>query len=272
MKGLNHMKMTLAILILCVLCMSMSVPAFAFHYEFSTGEDTMQGFGKATSNNDPVSPDPMSENTRRNKDAAFLPPPYGVFNGNIPTDPSSLFHDNLPDSGFVPSGQQYPATGSGDYAPGSLDAGAGMLPSTSLLDSAVLNTAPRYYEDGSIGSIYVARTKKTVTVYEGEDAANLKKGAGHFTTSSAWDGNVVLCGHNRGNWPYFSFVKDMKNGDTVTYTTPYGSRTYEVISREQIDVYDHSKLGWSEENLLTLITCIEDTPELRWAATLCEVQ
>jgi sortase A len=272
MKGLNHMKKTLAILVLCVLCMSLSSPAFAYNYEFSSGEDTLRGFGKATSNDDPVSPNPMYENIRRNKDAAFLPPPYGVFSGSVPTDPSSLFHDNLPESGFVPGGRQYPATGGGAYAPGSPNAGAEMLPSTSLLDAALLNTEPRFYEDGSIGKLYVARTKKTIPVYEGEDAANLKKGTGHFASTSAWDGNVALAGHNRGDSPHFSFVKDMENGDTVTYTTPYGSRTYEVISREQIDVYDHSKLGWSTENLLTLITCIEDTPELRWAATLREVQ
>jgi sortase A len=264
------MKKIMTILVLCVLCMSMSVPAFAYNYEFSSGAETMQGFGGATSSDEPVSHDPMSENTRRNKDAAFLPPPYFYGSGDIPTDPLSLFHDNLPGesvSGYNGGTISYGVTGGNSAVPSA----SSFEPSTSTV-SVTVDIAPQYYADGSIGSIYVARTKKTITVYEGEDAANLKKGAGHFASTSAWDGNVVLCGHNRGNWPYFSFVKDMKIGDTVTYTTPYGSRVYEVISREQIGVYDYSKLGWSAENLLTLITCIEDTPELRWAATLREVQ
>jgi hypothetical protein len=43
-------------------------------------------------------------------------------------------------------------------------------------------------EDGSIGTLYVARTGKTIKVYEGEDLSNLKIGAGHFSSASAWDG------------------------------------------------------------------------------------
>ncbi len=260
------MKKIISIIIIAALCMSLSFAASATDYEFSSGEETISGFGTATSTDEPVSPDPMSANTRRNKDAAVLPPPYGIFSGDIPTDPSSLYHDNLPSGGFVLGGQQYPATGGEDYAPGSSD--VTMLPPTS---TAPINTEPLYYADGSIGIIYVTKTRATITVYEGEDLANLKKGAGHFSSTSAWNGNVALCGHNRGSWAYFSFVKDMKIGDAVTYTTLYGTRSYEVISKEQIGEYDYSKLGWSAENLLTLITCIADTPELRWAATLREV-
>jgi sortase A len=129
----------------------------------------------------------------------------------------------------------------------------------------VQNTEPLYYSDGSIGTLYVARAGKTVKVFEGEQLANLKKGAGHFAMTSAWDGNVALCGHNRGSSPYFSFVKDLKIGDKIMYTTRYGTRTYQVYSKEQISEYDYSKLGWSADNTLSLITCIANTPELRWA-------
>ena len=125
---------------------------------------------------------------------------------------------------------------------------------------------PLYYSDGSIGTIYVAKTGKTIKVYEGEQLDNLKKGAGHFAYTSTWDGNVALCGHNRGSWPYFSFVKDLQTGDRITYATQYGTRTYEVFSKEQISEYDYSKLGWTADNILTLITCIANTPELRYAA------
>ena len=47
---------------------------------------------------------------------------------------------------------------------------------------------------------------------------------------------------------------------------------FRSISKEQIGEYDYSKLGWSAENLLTLITCVENAAELRWAAVLREVQ
>lgn len=267
------MRKIVAMTLMCVPLVwlaGFAAPAFAVNYSFESGADTLADFGGATSTDEPVSVDPMNENIRRNKDAAMLPPPYFFGSGDIPTEPSSLYHDNLRESGFVPAAQSPAASGGEDYAPGSADVSTGLLPSASQI--AALNTAPLYYADGSIGTIYAERTKKTVIVYEGESLDNLKKGAGHFSATSAWDGNVALCGHNRGNQPYFGFVKDMQTGDRVTYTTKYGVRVYEVVSKEQISEYDNSKLAWSGENLLTLITCIENTPELRWAATLKEVR
>jgi sortase A len=233
-----------------------AVPAFAADYNFETGEDTLSEFGGATSYDEPVTPDPLTQNTRCNKDAALLPPPYAVFSGDIPTDPSSPYHDNLPSAG-APNIVALPVT---TETPD----GNGFLPSTSTLPDTALNTAPLYYADGSIGKLYVARTDKTIKVYEGESLDNLKLGAGHFASTSAWDGNVALAGHNRGSYPFFSFVKNLKTGDKLTYTTQYGTRTYEVYSKTQISETDYAGLSWSGDNMLTLITCIENTPELRW--------
>lgn len=230
----------------------------------------MGGFGGSTSTDDPVTPDPMNTNTRRNKDAALLPPPYGVFSGDIPTDPSSPYHNNLPESGFINQDQDLPPAGNENYAPGSSDVSTGLLPSTS--QTAVQNTAPLFYDDGSIGTLYVTRTGKTITVYEGESLGNLAKGAGHFASTSVWDGNVALAGHNRGSSAYFSFVKDLENGDTLTYTTKYGARTYRVYSKTQINEYDNLPLSWSGGNILTLITCVANVPELRYCAVAREVK
>ena len=264
------MKKIISIFLVCVLCVAMASPAFAaYNYDFGSGPDSGNTFGKATSTDEPVSPDPMSQNERRNKDAAYLPPPYFYGSGDIPTDPSSLYHDNAPSG----AGNGYNAGSSADYYTG-VDGTSftppmpGFEASTSITP---VNTAPKYYSDGSIGTIYVARTGKTIKIYEGEQLDNLKKGAGHFASTSAWDGNVVLCGHNRGNWPYFAFVKDLQIGDKIIYTTLYGTRTYEVYSKEQISEYDYSKLSYTVDNVLTLITCVIDTPELRWAVQCKEI-
>ena len=261
------MKKIISVVIAFILCMALAAPAFAYNYDFESGGDTLSGFGKATSNDNPVSPDPMSQNERRNKDAAYLPPPYFYGSGDIPTGPSSLYHDNLPGESSGSYGGAYGDYGGtgGTFA---LPTAPGVEGSTSIISA---NTEPKYYSDGSIGSIYVARTGKTIKVYEGEQLDNLKKGAGHFASTSAWDGNVAMCGHNRGSWPYFSFVKDLQIGDKITFTTLYGTRTYEVYSKEQISEYDYSKLGWSADNVLSLITCIADVPELRWSAQCREV-
>lgn len=252
------MKKLITMFLAVSLCVS--IPAFAADYGFGSGSGS--SFGEPTTFDEPVTPDPLNDNERRNKDAADYPPPYGVFGGDIPTDPISPYHNNLPDGGFVPPGQELPPTGGEDYAPGSSDVGTELLPPTSEMVN--VNTLPWAYEDGSIGTLYVPSVNKTVTVYEGETAENMKKGAGHFSSTSAWDGNIALAGHNRGSAPFFSFVKDLKTGDTLTYTTQYGSRTYTVFSKTQVNELDSSSLSWSAENILTLITCVADVPEMRY--------
>jgi len=288
------MKKLISICLVCVCCMALSMPTLAYNYGFDTGADTLSAFGKATSNDNSVSSDPMTENTRRNKDAALLPPPYFYGSGDIPTDVSSLYHDNMLD-GASSIGNSNENSGGSIVASGtptdtidkawsiwgadnttSGTSNVAILPTvpgfTASTSTVAINAEPLYYANGSIGSLTIARTGKTITVYEGEQLDNLAKGAGHFATTSAWDGNIGLCGHNRGTSAYFSFVKDMKIGDKATYTTRYGSRTYEVISKTQIDEYDHTPLAWSAENLLTLITCVENKAELRWAVQLREVE
>jgi sortase A len=265
MKRLLTLLLTLAILMATA-----TIPALAADYDFGTGADTLCGFGVSTSSDMNITPDLLLSNTRRNKDAALLPPPYGVFSGDIPTDPSSPYHNNLPESGFVSVDQDLLKTGGEDYAPGSGNVSSGLLPSTS--QTTALNTTPWYYEDGTIGTLYVASTKKSIKVYEGEALDNLKIGAGHFASTSAWDGNVALAGHNRGSSAYFSFVKDLQNGDKLVYTTKYGSRTYKVASKTQIDEWDNLPLSWSAENILTLITCVAGVPENRFCVIAREAK
>jgi len=262
-------KLLIAILTLA-LCTSFAVPALAADYSFSSGPDSGSTFGKSTSTDDPVPADPMSENARRNKDAAYLPPPYFYGSGDIPTDPSSLYHDNTP-AGAV-SGYGGTVGGSGGTASGSSsgvpDLPDGFLPPTSTVAQ---NTAPEYYADGSIGTLYIPKLNKTIKVWEGESLDNMKKGIGHFTSTSAWDGNCGFAGHNRGAAAYFSFVKDLAIGDTITYTTPYGTRAYVVYNKVQISETDYSGLGWSAENIISLITCVENVPALRWLVQAREV-
>jgi sortase A len=264
-------RLVTALLSLLMVLMATTTPALAAtDYGFESGASTMGEFGKATSSDEPVAPDPMGSNTRRNKDAAFLPPPYGVFSGEIPTDASSPYHNNLPESGFTPAAQDLPATGGEGYATGGGTVSTGLLPSTS--QTQAMNTTPWQYDDGTIGTLYVARTGKTIKVYEGENLDNLRIGAGHFSSTSAWDGNVGLAGHNRGSHAYFSFVKDLESGDRLTYTTKYGTRTYEVYSKTRVNELDSSSLSWSEGNILTLITCVANVPEQRYCVQAKETR
>ena len=137
------MKRLITILLSLMMITATATTAFAADYSFGTGSDTLGGFGGATSVDTPVTPDPMTANTRRNKDNSALPPPYFYGSGDIPTDPSSPYHNNLPQSGFVPANQDLPATGGESYAPGSSTVSTGFLPSTS--QTTAMNTAPLFY-------------------------------------------------------------------------------------------------------------------------------
>lgn len=286
------------------LCVSFSVPAFAYdstystNYGFSSGPDNDETFGNSTSYDEPARTDPLTSNQRRNKDAADLPPAYGHFSGDIPTDESSPYHDNAPTAGYaqisgsvqngsytaaaVDVSDNYNTSANGGYTNGSYS-GSGTssvstdysnqtetLPSTST--SSGYNTVPKYFDDGSMGKLHIKGVNKTLKVYEGETLENMRKGIGHFESTSAWDGNVGFAGHNRGASAYFSFVKNMEIGDEIIYTTPYGTRTYKVYRKEKINEYDYSGLGWTVDNVLSLITCVENQSELRWLVQASEVR
>jgi len=269
-KGAKATKHPAAMLLALTLCASIAAPALAADYNFESGTDSWGSFGTSTPYERNPVPDPMNGNTRRNKDAALFPPPFGVFSGDIPTDHTSPYHDNIPESGFVHIDQDLPPVGNEGYAPGSSNVGAGLLPPTSQVPG--MDTVPWPYEDGSIGTLYIPKLKKAIKVYEGESLENMKKGIGHFSSTSAWDGNVGLAGHNRGAAAYFGFVKDLQVGDRLTFTTLYGMRTYEVFSKGRISETDFSSLRWTMENTLTLITCVENIPELRWCVQAREVR
>ena len=58
-------------------------------------------------------------------------------------------------------------------------------------------------------------------------------------------------------------IKDLKLGDEIYYKTQYGTKTYEVILSTIIDETDWSYLQKTEENKITLITCVRNKPNKR---------
>ena len=255
------MKKLIIIILTVIMLLNMSLPALAYNYSFESGVDYSEELGKPTSTDEPVSNDPMDENTRRNKDAAYMPPPYFYGSGDIPTDPSSPYHDNS-------SGVLYtPYNGSGSSSTGT---DYGTLPATSVPSSDILNTQPLYYADGSIGTIKIPKLNITVKVYEGESLDNMRNGIGHFEFTSAWDGNACFAGHNRSVPAAIGKIKDLVNGDEIIYETKYGTRVYTVYNKQKIADTDYSALGWSEINTLTIITCVEGVGNMRWCISAVE--
>lgn len=117
--------------------------------------------------------------------------------------------------------------------------------------------------DGSIGTVKIPSLGISMKLWEGETSASMAKGLGHYATTSAWDGNVGVCGHNRGAKYVIGSIKNLKIGDTITYTTVYGTRSYAVSYVGTISSTDWSYLQATTDNRITLTTCLTNRPESR---------
>ena len=142
-------------------------------------------------------------------------------------------------------------------------------PSTSAGFTEV--TSELYYSHGSLGTLNIPSIGLTVKVFEGTGSAPLLKGAGHFEGTSIWDGNVPVAGHNRGVRDDFGRIHTLRPGDTVTFTTKLGTRTYAVTGVAKVSVNDVSGLEPTSVNMVTLYTCVNDQPAYRWCVTAREV-
>ena len=101
-------------------------------------------------------------------------------------------------------------------------------------------------------------------IQEGTTQQIMEDFVGHFEESSKDFGNVCLAAHNRGyKNNYFSRIKELQEGDEIRYKYKNIEKTYIVTKHEIIENTDWSNLERTEENKITLITCVENEPEYR---------
>ncbi len=102
------------------------------------------------------------------------------------------------------------------------------------------------------------------SIAEGTTKEVLDKFIGHFEESKQWMGNVCLAAHNRGyENNYFAEVKRLKEGDKIVYYYNGASREYLVKKNYIIQDTDLSCLEDTEDNTITLITCVENEENYR---------
>ncbi|GHU80105.1 hypothetical protein FACS1894191_4540 [Clostridia bacterium] len=137
-------------------------------------------------------------------------------------------------------------------------------------------TLPVPMDGDSIGVLTIPALNVSVRVYESDDdMADMAKGAAHFKSTSAWEGNIGLSAHNinfDGTAGYFRDLYTLKKGAVIRYETALGVREYAVESVAEIAETDWSGLGRTEDNRITLITCISGKPTLRLSVQAVEKQ
>lgn len=120
------------------------------------------------------------------------------------------------------------------------------------------------FEEDILGTLVIEKIGLRASVKEGSNSDILKTYIGHIEETAVYDGNVGLAAHNRGNeFSYFARLNELKEGDEVTYTTKYGTRSYRVNKIEVILETDWTNLENTAENVLTMITCIANRPSQR---------
>ena len=166
-------------------------------------------------------------------------------------------------SGSIPE-YGIPASGNSSY-PGSAECvypvqwdDIPMIPTPQITSAAEMTRA-----DGSIGTLVIPRLDIRFNAYDGTGSYAMRKGVGHFPGTSAWDGNIGLCGHNRGSSHNIGSIKDLEIGDMICYETCLGTRFYRVSLVRVIEQTDWSYLNNTSDNRITLITCLAGQPSKR---------
>lgn len=114
-----------------------------------------------------------------------------------------------------------------------------------------------------VWQIYIPKINLKANIKEGTSQLIMKINVGHFENTPIWNGNVGLAAHNRGDSNFFENIHTLKQGDIIFYETKEGKRKYEVFLNQRIDETDWSYLENTNDNIITLITCVKDMPEYR---------
>lgn len=112
--------------------------------------------------------------------------------------------------------------------------------------------------------IEIPEIKLYAPIEEGTTDEILNRSIGHFEDTSRRDGNCGFAAHNRGyRVNYFARIKELEKGDMIYYFVDGKKYKYKVNNIIIIYETDWSMLENTEENIITLITCVENREEYR---------
>lgn len=128
------------------------------------------------------------------------------------------------------------------------------------------------WDESVLGVLTIEKIGLNATVKEGTSNEVLKEYVGHIEETAIYDGNIGLAGHNRGNrYSYFARINELEIGAEIKYKTKFYDRTYVVDNIQVIYETDWSLLKSTENNRITLITCITNKKNQRLCVQATEV-
>ena len=140
-------------------------------------------------------------------------------------------------------------------------------------ENVIYNEIKETWDEDALGILSIEKIGLKATVKEGSDSNILSDYIGHIEETAIYDGNIGLAGHNRGNkYSYFARLNELKEGDIVTYKTKFYERNYKVDKIVVILETDWSLLQNTEENKITMITCIANKSNQRLCVQATEIK
>lgn len=120
--------------------------------------------------------------------------------------------------------------------------------------------------------IQISSINLEAPIEEGTSMEVLNNKVGHFEETDLENGNVGLAGHNRGyEKNYFKNLKNVKIDDEIFYKHEDFEKRYIIDTIEIIQNTDWSYLRKTDENKITLITCVENEANLRRCVQATEI-
>lgn len=120
-------------------------------------------------------------------------------------------------------------------------------------------------EEDVLGKIMIPKINLIADIKEGTSKNIIDYYVGHFEETSLNEGNIGLAAHNRGIniKAYFSDIKNLQENDIILFQTDDIEREYKVKTIKIIEDTDFSYLQSTEDNRITLITCVNNQPDYR---------
>ncbi len=142
-----------------------------------------------------------------------------------------------------------------------------------LIETVVEDDVPKAINSPNNWSILIPAIDLVAPIKEGTSEEILNQYVGHFEESSKNNGNICLAAHNRGyDVNYFQNLKKLLLNDVIIYKYENTERKYSVSNITIIKETDWSYIESSNENKLTLITCVENEPEYRLCVQATEIK
>ena len=120
--------------------------------------------------------------------------------------------------------------------------------------------------------LIIPKINVSAQIEEGTDGEVINNYIGHFTQTPSIEGNIGLVGASAGyKENHFAELEKLQQGDVIIYIKGENRKEYKVTTNVIISQTDWSYLSKTQDNRITLITCVENMYEYRRCIQAIEI-